>query len=357
MFFRLLALLLILSGSVFGQGFEARSLGWRYDPEAADELAKSVDPLYVQQLRVLGDDADPSKEMLLYRYLSLAMKEAGQENRDYVSENGTIIILPRNQGRTGSCVGNGSAGGIDLLQAVRIHGLEKPERWVKANADLIYAIGRHAGNYFSADGSTGAWSVKGMSELGTLFQLEYGFGDFTKESDVISKRMGSRPLGREFLEEAAKHKLLSYARVNGVNECIGAVQNGFPVIICSRVGFVNNGNGQTVRGDGRYKVVSSAELASANARGSWAHCMLVIAYSDGHFLILNSWGAENRRNGSGWVVGPIYPDDQPYGSFWCDLRTMAKILSDRDSWALSGIEGFEGEPRVIDWRKVLNVGK
>ena len=63
-------------------------------------------------------------------------------------------------------------------------------------------------------------------------------------------------------------------------------------------------------------------------------------------LCLNSWGPS-------WVSGPKWPPDQPDGSFWVEARVATRMLSGRDSFAVSGYEGFPYRPLDHgDWVRV-----
>lgn len=50
-------------------------------------------------------------------------------------------------------------------------------------------------------------------------------------------------------------------------------------------------------------------------------------------LCQNSWGPS-------WISGSKWPADQPDGSFWVDASVATRMLQGRDSFAVSGIEGF-----------------
>ena len=50
-------------------------------------------------------------------------------------------------------------------------------------------------------------------------------------------------------------------------------------------------------------------------------------------LCLNSWGPSAQS-------GPKFPEDQPDGSFWVEADVATRMLSGKDSFAVSGIEGF-----------------
>jgi hypothetical protein len=53
-------------------------------------------------------------------------------------------------------------------------------------------------------------------------------------------------------------------------------------------------------------------------------------------LLVNSWGPS-------WISGPTR-HDQPPGSFWVDADVVNRMLGMRDSYAISG---FEGYPKLV----------
>ena len=124
------------------------------------------------------------------------------------------------------------------------------------------------------------------------------------------------------------------ALVKTTDEAKKALGQGYALFICSDVGFGSRGP-YTRDSDGFLR-----------ASGQWMHCMAVIGYRADKkgYLILNSWGDR-------WVGGPAGKySDIPNGSFWCDEPTMARILSQGDSYAVSGVKGFPRRKiQIDDW--------
>lgn len=304
-----------------------RDLGWKPDPQAVKLVAESIPREYYQQVARLAQDSD-QKTALLYRFLA---RELGVERLD-----------PRDQDGVGSCVGWGTAHAIDLLSGSQIQHLRARERFVPANAAAVYAIGRqHANQLGRWDGSTGAWSIAGLREVGVLFQMPYGSHDLSAERPSDARDWANNGLPTGLLDEAGAHKVLAAVLLRDTTHLRGAIQNGYPAIICSNVGFENGrGSGASTQRD---------ELGFAQAAGQWNHCMCVCAYRGPDtgregFLIWNSWAPT-------FVRGPPWPEDMPHGSFWCDVETMERIIQQRDSWAIASLEGFKR--RELSWSEAI----
>ena len=133
---------------------------------------------------------------------------------------------------------------------------------------------------------------------------------------------------------AKAHPAKHVALVRSFKEAAAAIESGYPIAVCSMQGFAS------VRDDQGF----------AAPRGSWAHCMAFIGVryeKNGSprdaLLCLNSWGPA-------WISGPSWPADMPRGSFWVDARTVDRMLSGGDSFAVGSVEGFK--PRDLhngDW--------
>jgi hypothetical protein len=241
--------------------------------------------------------------------------------------------FPLNQGPIGTCVAFGHAAACDVLLAIdKIAG--KSSKWLPASPESLYggarneSKGRITGS--RSDGSNGFAATRWLKEVGgVIYQQVYDKYDLSKYDTRRAKDWGAEGNGGSedgriipgpFDKEATKHPIKGVALVKTLEELDVALKNGWPVTICSGQGFDN-----TRDQDG-----------FCSARGSWAHCMVVLGKrNEGRkgYLILNSWG-------STWVSGPKYKD-QPDGSFYCEPATMARILRAGDSWALSNAEGFK----------------
>jgi len=228
-----------------------------------------------------------------------------------------------------NCVSHGWARGIEGAMAVDyLDG--KLTDWWSVSPESVYAGRMDTGDASWSDGWYGASAAKATSKLtGVLWKQKYEIGnnvlDLTKyDGTNRAKNFGARGLPAWIKQEAKKHLVREVALITSTAEAKAAHANGYFIPICSNLGF-----SPTVRNaDG---VVRQA--------GSWSHCMCSCGYytlTNGEtvFVIFNSWG-ENSSSGPGG------PHSIPTGAFAIRERDMQRILSQRDSYAVSGAYGFE----------------
>jgi hypothetical protein len=231
----------------------------------------------------------------------------------------------------GDCVAHAFGLGTDVLTAVQILMHMKPERWItKCATELIYAGSRVevGGGKIRGDGSMGVWAAEFIKNWGVLLQLPYldGAYDFTKYSGYKARQLGNRGAGvPDELEPLCKlHPVKTCAIVRSWEECRDAVANGYPVAMCSNVGFNSH---------------RDKDGFLLRSRRPWYHAMIILGIDDAYqrpgALVQNSWGVH-------WVSGPTR-HNQPEGSFWADASTIDAALRQGDSIALSGYIGY---PRV-----------
>jgi hypothetical protein len=232
----------------------------------------------------------------------------------------------------GDCVSHAYGLGVDVLTAVRILMYNKSEQWVaKSATELIYAGSRIevGGGRIGGDGSIGVWAAEFIRKWGVLLRQSYlnGAYDYTTYSGQLARALGRRGVGvPDSLEPLCKlHPLKTCALVNSWEECRDAVANGYPVTMCSNIGFTSKRDR-----DGFLR----------RGRQPWYHAMAILGVDDEYrrpgALIQNSWGGDT------WVSGPKR-HEQPDGSFWCDAATIDAAMKQGDSIALSGYVGY---PRV-----------
>lgn len=237
-----------------------------------------------------------------------------------------------------NCVGYATTQALNVLMATNsIHRSSLQQIWkFKGNPDAIYGIGRYD-NRGSWDGSVGAWSVQNLKKYGSLHSKDYGVFDLTITKPEDGRKWAKVGITAEMLKIAADHKLLNFMRVSSVSEAKALLQNGYPFIICAQASYPSKRDK-----DG---------FAPRTGR-AWAHALMVVSYrgpDSGRegFLIWNSW-ADN------WIKGGVYPEDMPRGSFWVTPEDMLFHLKQKDSWALSGYEGFK--EREINWIEAFSFG-
>lgn len=284
-----------------------------------DELAEPKQGEGADSVRGPPADGEP---VLLYR----ALHEA------YAARNGGQQWRVGKQG-IGDCVSWGWAHGCDILLAVDWK-LQRSGEWRPAATEAIYGGSRveargKPGDGARAyggwgDGSYGAAAAKWVNRWGILFREPYPFADLTRYDSRRAKDWGAYGCGGQeggvAADDAARaHPIQQVAVVDDFESAAVAIQNGYPVPVCSGQGF------------------SSTRDADGFCRpsGNWSHCMCFVGarFDRRGLLCLNSWGPN-------WVRGPKWPEDQPDGSFWVDERTATRMLSGRDSFAVAGYKGF-----------------
>ena len=243
------------------------------------------------------------------------------------------------QGGVGSCVGHGWATSVNYLVVVQAALRRGPpiDPTVTIAPEVIYGGSRVNANGGRAplfgDGSNGSWAAKfvTMAEGGVAARGVYGPYDVSKYSESNCRKLGQTGIKGELLDACHKNIVKSAALVTSANDAKKALLQGYPIPICSDVGFA----GQSSRdADGFLK-----------ARGSWPHCMAIIGYrkDKNAFYIMNSWGAD-------WVKGPTGPGNPPPGGFWVESSTIDRILSQGDSYAISDLTGFpKRKINADDW--------
>ena len=248
--------------------------------------------------------------------------------KDWKEATGYVYI-PRHQSAP-DCVGQSMAGGLDLRMAVQaVHEMYRvPQQ--ETDASSIYGLSRIeiAGKpAFSPGGSNVIWAMQAMSEYGALFRKDYLYAGYnlTKYDPSRSRSWGSRGLP-SVLESVAKlTPLVDYYQVSNYEEVRDAIANGYPVVVGSGVGFSR----RTIFSWGQTKATRDSE-GFLTEKGGWNHAMLFGGVDDRSarkgVCCMNSWGPS-------WVNGSTRLE-QPPGSFWIDARTVTKMVSQGDAFAI-----------------------
>lgn len=263
------------------------------------------------------------------------------ESRDVFLGQYLLKCMPewkRGAQKIGSCVGWGWALSCDILAACDILLRNEPEsfggRVLEAS---IYALSRvevRGSRNLGGDGSYGGAAAKAVTKFGTLhYGIDYGGQRFTDNSGTREKEWGRDGVPDELEPYAAKHKVSTVALVKTFEDAARAIQNGYPVAVCSMRGF-----SMTLR-DGGY----------LTPMGTWAHCMMFAGVRwkpKPALLCVNSWG--DCYSGD---VDKQLPVQFQRSAGWVEAATCTSMLSGEDSFALSGYAGFP--PRLLpDWTGV-----
>lgn len=297
--------------------------GWVPPEERTYEVAKRHDEivgfakLFCTAAAPLTDSGK-GKVVLLYKALEQALKGP---------------IPPREQA-IGDCVSWGYAHCIDVVSAVEIVLKGEAEQYLADCAtEWIYGTSRviqGGGRLRNSDGSLGSWAQAAVKENGTLIRKDYGNGvDLRKYSGQRAKDWGFRGLPHEMEKIADEHPIEATALVKSYEEARDSIANGYPVAVCSDVGFT----------------MSRDSEGFCRRQGRWAHCMAFTGVDDSYkrpgLLCQNSWGdyvQGGRRH------------DQPVGSFWVDADAADVMLRQSDSYALSNFKGYPKQVDKLDHR-------
>jgi hypothetical protein len=294
-------------------------LGYQFDPKAVEEyVSKSENPIFrycSDQIKGAGENT----VVLLYRYLQLLC------GGDYPTLHQAI----------GDCVSFAAAAAVDNLRAIQIvkQGLREAFTALTATEPIYggsrFEIGgRNRGPAFRGDGSNGVWAVEYLKKYGILLRQMYEAGgteyDFSTYSGTKARQYGAKGVPDALESIAREHPILTASLCQSWEEVRDAIAAGYPVIVCSNVGFGPTwGNKRDAEGFLR-------------PRNSWAHAMLLIAIDTAYrrpgALCVNSWSKN-------WVSGPKR-HEQPDGSFWIDAEVVDRMARQNDTSALSQARGF-----------------
>jgi hypothetical protein len=301
---------------------EPHGFGYLPDPEGSAAFVATL-PHPTLASAAPGFAADDKREVMLYPAL--------------------LQCLPGwrrgSQGTVGSCVGWGAALAVDFVGSCDIVYRQEPEvvkgRTVEASLygfSRVEARGLRVNN--GGDGSTGFHAAKSIRDLGSL---HYGVDYAGTVIPMTGTQQRDKAWGRTGVPDelepfAYKRRCAETTLAVNFEQAAAAIQNGYPVVVCSGQGFSMSRDA-----DGFCK-----------PGGVWWHCMCLAGVRWGKrpgLLCLNSWGDSN-------TVGKHYPETMPVAvrncSFWIDAATCTRMLSGRDSYVYAGYSGFL-PTQLPDW--------
>lgn len=301
--------------------------GWvKNEAEVEKHVATLPRPLFGSSL--VEDD----REVLLY---DVVRKTLGTD-------------APKGPQGIGDCVSWGSGNFVNYTAAIQIFNklksndllfadLEDPlrkavvEEYQETATESIYAlsrveIGGQRGSY--NDGSTGIWAMKAVSTMGTLsrpYLDKKGLGGAYDKNRA--KKWGATGLPDDLEPDALQHRVKTVSMVKSYSEAVAAIQNGYPVVVCSDQGFT----------------MTRDKQGFCRASGIWYHCMLFVANRKDRpgLCCSQSWGANVPD-------GPL-DKGQPDNTFWVDADVADRMLRQGDSYTGSAFDGYPAQD-LIDWR-------
>ena len=274
--------------------------GWRMD--GGHRPIAALMPKFRNAAPRLMAQPQADKDILLYKALTKVLGE----------------YPPCKTQAIGDCVSFGHAHANDVCQCVEI-AFGKEAEFRRTSSEFIYGAARKAGHMLgSQDGCYGSLAAKTMVEGGMIFREL--LGDHPDYDGKRAKQWGSTGPPAELEQKALAYKLGNAALVSDLDDARAAIQNGYPITICTQKGFT----------------MTRDEHGFCHPKGQWGHCMFVAGLRFGArpgACVVQSWG-------------PNVPDgplalDQPNYSFWIQLPVFEQILREGDSWALSGSPTYQ----------------
>jgi len=260
------------------------------------------------------------------------------ESKDVFLGNALLQVNPgwrRGAQTIGSCVGWGWSLSVDVLAACDVVLRNEPEAYGGDTlCASVYGFSRvevRGQKNYGGDGSYGGAAAKAVTKYGTLHLGQaYGKATYTQQSGTLEKSWGRDGVPDELEPYAKQHKVQAVTLATSFEDAAKAIQNGYPVAVCSGQGF-----SMTLR-DG-YLTPS----------GSWAHCMMFLGVRWKPYPALfceNSWG--NCYTGT---PDKNVPKPFQFSGGWVKAATCASMLSGEDSFALAGFEGFKPRQLPDNW--------
>jgi hypothetical protein len=245
---------------------------------------------------------------------SLAKPTLAQAGPDLALDEGRDVFLgsallkcdpswKRGSQKIGSCVGWGWALSCDILAACDIHVRNEAETYGGRVLEAsVYAFSRvevRGSRNLGGDGSYGGAAAKAVTKYGTLhYGQDYGGQRFTDNSGTREKEWGRDGVPDSLEKYAAQHKVSSVALVKTFEEAAKAIQNGYPVAVCSMQAL----------------------------------------------LCVNSWG--DCYSGD---VDATLPVQFQRSAGYVRAETCTRMLAGEDSFALSGYSGFAPRTMPGNW--------
>jgi hypothetical protein len=261
------------------------------------------------------------------------------EDRDVFLGSALLSVSPdwkRGSQKIGSCVGWGWSLSCDILAACDILLRNEPEayggRVLEASVYGFSRVEVRGQKNLGGDGSYGGAAAKAVTKYGTLhYGQTYNGHQFNDNSGSREKEWGRDGVPDSLEKFAAEHKVESVALVTSFGDAAKSLQNGYPVALCSGMGF-----SMTLR-DGYMTPM-----------GSWAHCQMAAGVRwnpEPAILVVNSWGDCYQG-----TVDKNLPAQFQRSAGWVKAKDFTRMIGPgEDSFALAGYSGFKPRTLPENW--------
>lgn len=239
----------------------------------------------------------------------------------------------------GDCAGQSGATAVDMLTAVQIALMKRPEIWRgRAASEPLYAGARvEVGNYKTPlDGAPIEFVVDFAQQYGVLLRQKYGDVDLTAYDPKLAKEWAKPGAGvPDALEPIAKqHPIKTATFLANFDEIADAVANGYPVVIgFHRLGF-------EFETDQEGFAVPTYRLTKY-----WSHAETIVGVD----TISRRRGAcLSNHWGTSWLKGPVHKLGVVPGGMWVDAHVIDYMLAhgklQGTAIALSNYVGYPRRP-------------
>lgn len=261
------------------------------------------------------------------------------ESRDVFLGSALLSVAPdwkRGSQKIGSCVGWGWSLSCDILAACDILLRNEAEtyggRVLEASVYGFSRVEVRGQKNYGGDGSYGGAAAKAVTKYGTLhYGVTYNGQQFTDNSGTREREWGRDGVPDSLEKLAAEHKVQSVALVTSFEDTAKSLQNGYPVALCSGMGF-----SMTLR-DGYMTPM-----------GAWAHCQMAAGVRwnpEPAILVVNSWG--DCYTGT---FDKNLPAQFQRSAGWVKAKDFTRMIGPgEDSFALAGYSGFKPRTLPDNW--------
>lgn len=243
----------------------------------------------------------------------------------------------------GSCIGWGWSLSVQILAAcdIVVRGEREgyPGRILEAATYGFSRVeARGLDKNWNGDGSYGAAAAKAVTKFGTLIAgRDYNGKVYPSGDGKLETAWGRDGVPNELEPFAVLHRVQSVTLVRNFDDVAKAVTNGYPVALCSTVGFRMDFSKDS-EGVGGWLTPS----------GRWAHCQMIPAVLFGKrpaAVVWNSWADCY----SGPVDERLHPALQRSAGK-VDAEVIDRMIGgdNSDTFALAGYAGF-APSQLSDW--------
>lgn len=203
------------------------------------------------------------------------------------------------QGQLGSCTANALAGSLEFLE------IKDGMKLIDLSRLFIYYNERAIEGTVDFDsGAELRDGIKSLVKLGVCPEKEWKY-------DISKFKM--KPNGKAFAE-AAQHKIISYYRIQNLNEMKNCLANRHPFVF----GFIvfESFESEEVAATGK------VNMPQPNEQMIGGHAVVAVGYDDSEkrFIVRNSWGSKWGMNGYFTIPYEYLADKNLASDMWMILK-------------------------------------